>query len=64
MSTIERFKPAIALALLTSLNSSIAFAHPGHLIDSSVHSLLHVEHIIALVAAGVVGSAFYLLRRK
>lgn len=38
---------------LASLVSAPAFAHGGHLANDSVHGFLHVEHIVALLAAGL-----------
>lgn len=42
------------IIVTTALLSSTAFAHSGHIPDNSVHSLLHIEHVIALTAIVVV----------
>lgn len=52
-------KPGRQLAArLTSLMllavSAPLCAHPGHGVDSAVHGLLHVEHILTLVAVMAV----------
>lgn len=64
MKFVDRLKHFSALSLLSSLSSSVVYAHPGHIADESVHSLLHIEHIIALVAVGAVVYTVLSLRRK
>ena len=64
MNLAKRFKQFSALTLLSSLSSSVVHAHPGHMGDESVHCLLHIEHIIALVAASIVVYTLYSLRKK
>jgi hydrogenase/urease accessory protein HupE len=63
MNFAKRFKQFSALTLL-SLGSQVVYAHPGHIADETVHSLLHSEHIIALVAAGVIALTVYIVRNK
>jgi hydrogenase/urease accessory protein HupE len=60
----KRLKQLTALTLLTSLAPQALYAHPGHLVDETVHSLLHIEHITALVAAGVIAFTVYIIRNK
>jgi hydrogenase/urease accessory protein HupE len=43
----------LLLTLLLLLSTS-ALAHTGHLANESAHGFLHVEHIIMLVAVGLV----------
>ena len=43
----------LSLALLLPVSTS-ALAHTGHLANAPVHSFLHVEHIIMLIAAGLI----------
>ena len=43
----------LSLTLLLSVSTS-ALAHTGHLSNESVHGFLHIEHIIMLVAAGLI----------
>ena len=43
----------LSLTLLLSVSTS-ALAHSGHLSNESVHSTLHIEHIIMLAAAGLL----------
>jgi hydrogenase/urease accessory protein HupE len=64
MNFVKRLKQLAALILLAGLGSQAAYAHPGHLADGTVHSLLHIEHIAALVAAGVIAFAVYIIRNK
>ena len=47
-----------------SLTSTPVLAHTGHISNEAVHGLLHVEHIIALVAVGVIAFLAYTLRDK
>ena len=59
MKLNQRLIPVRSLSLLTTLASPAAFAHTGHVVNESVHGLLHVEHIVALAAAGVIALAVY-----
>ncbi len=47
-----------------SLASTAALAHPGHIANETIHGLLHSEHIIALVAVGIIAYALKSLRNK
>jgi hypothetical protein len=49
---------------LLSLNSTSVLAHSGHLSNATVHGLLHAEHIIALVAAGIIAYLAFAFRGK
>ncbi len=42
------------LLVVLALFSTSVLAHSGHLINESVHSQLHVEHIVALSVLGIV----------
>ncbi len=54
-----------ALSLLAALASpSAVLAHTGHTSNGSVHSLLHAEHIIVLVAAASIALAVLTFRKK
>ena len=64
MKQIRRIKQILALPLLTAVTPAVVNAHPGHIADPSAHGLLHAEHIIVLVAAGVVALAVSVLRNK
>ncbi|MGB5276443.1 MAG: hypothetical protein WBP02_04630 [Gammaproteobacteria bacterium] len=64
MNPIKRFKPFTVVPFLLAVISPAAHAHPGHVADPSIHSLLHVEHIIALLVAGVIAFVVYALRSK
>ena len=46
------------------LVSTSAIAHTGHLPNETVHGLLHIEHIIALVAAGLIVYFVSVVRKK
>ena len=49
---------------ILALSATSAMAHPGHLPSETGHGLLHIEHIIALTAAGVIAYLAYRLRDK
>lgn len=57
-------KNLVPVSILSTLSAPVAFAHPGHNAGEYLHGLLHVEHILALVAAGVLVFAGYALRKK
>jgi hypothetical protein len=42
------------LLTLLLLVSTSALAHTGHLSNEPVHGLLHIEHIILLIAAALI----------
>lgn len=53
-----RFLPVVMMGLLFSLfNSTVVFAHPGHMAQDFVGGFLHpltgVDHILALIAVGL-----------
>ena len=52
-----------ALTLLSSLTPPAVFAHSGHIADSSLHSLLHSEHVLVLALAAAVSLAVYASRK-
>ncbi len=52
------------LAVALSLTSTSVMAHTGHMSNEAVHGLLHIEHIIALAAAGVIVFLAYSFRDK
>ena len=58
------FKQVTSTALLSALCTPSAFAHPGHTAGELLHGLLHVEHIVALIAAGAVAFAAYAFRNR
>ena len=43
-----------ALTILSGLLSPAAYAHPGHDTASMLHGVLHTEHLLILLAIGVV----------
>ena len=49
-------KPLIGKMLLaiSALSSSAVMAHAGHAANESLHGAIHLEHIVTLVAIGVV----------
>lgn len=47
-----------------SLTSTTAFAHTGHLSNDAVHGMLHIEHIIAIIAIGLIAYYAKVSRRK
>lgn len=64
MKRVERFKLHSFMPILAGLLSPAVHAHPGHVAEQSLHSLLHVEHIIALAVAAVVACTVFILRKK
>ena len=64
MNTIIKHCKYFVATLLSSLAAPAVFAHPGHSVDASLHSLLHVEHIIVLALAASVSLAIYARRNK
>jgi len=52
------------LPVALSLISTSVLAHTGHMSNEVVHGLLHIEHIIALAAAGVIVFMAYSFRNK
>lgn len=54
-------KKRYQFAILASLLPSVALAHPGHLaysslLDAFIHPLTGVDHLVAMLAVGVVAS--------
>ena len=64
MNVTKKFKRFTALALLTTLASPALYAHPGHVAEQSLHSLLHSEHVVALAVAAAISLAVYASRNK
>jgi ribose/xylose/arabinose/galactoside ABC-type transport system permease subunit len=60
----SKFSLATLLLMILSLLSTPVLAHPGHLSNDSLHSFLHVEHIIALLAIGLAVFLVKQLRGK
>ena len=54
MNFTKQFKKLSALPLLTGLLSPAAYAHPGHDTANMLHGVLHTEHLLILLAIGVV----------
>lgn len=54
MNLAKRFKRLSALPLLTGLLCPTAYAHPGHDTANMLHGVLHSEHLLILLAIGVV----------
>ena len=64
MKRVERFKQFPFLIIMAGLFSPAVHAHPGHVVQQSLHSLLHVEHILALAVAAVVACTILVLRNR
>jgi len=54
MKLAKRFKQLSALSLLSALASPAVYAHPGHETGVMLHGILHTEHLLILLAIGVV----------
>ncbi len=52
------------LMMILPLVSTSILAHPGHLSAEATHGFLHVEHIVALAALGIIAFVVALLRDK
>lgn len=52
------------LPCILALTTTSALAHPGHITDESLHGFLHVEHIIALAALGVIALIIDVFRSR
>jgi hypothetical protein len=50
--------------IVLPLISTTALAHPGHMSNESVHSFLHIEHIVALAALGVIAYITHVFGKK
>jgi hypothetical protein len=59
----KRIKQVTSLSVLSALHAPAVLAHPGHTAGEFVHGLLHVEHIVGLIAAGTIAFAAYALRK-
>ncbi len=55
---------SMLLLLTLFLVSTSALAHTGHIANDAAHGFLHVEHIIVLVAAGLIVYAIKVLCNK
>jgi membrane protein DedA with SNARE-associated domain len=64
MKHVVQFKLFSFLSILAGLLSPAVHAHPGHVVEQSLHSLLHIEHIIVLVAVAIVTCTVFFLRKK
>jgi hydrogenase/urease accessory protein HupE len=54
----------LLLTIISVLTSTSALAHTGHLTTESLHSFIHVEHIVLLVMVGLVALSTYISRNK
>jgi len=54
MDLAKRFKQLSAAPLLSGLLSPAVYAHPGHDSANMLHGALHTEHLLILLAIGVV----------
>ena len=54
MKFTKPFKQLSALSLLSALASPAVLAHPGHETGTMLHGILHTEHLLILLAIGVV----------
>ena len=52
------------IAAALSLASTSVLAHTGHMPNESVHSFLHVEHLVAISAIALIAYVVSILRNK
>ena len=62
MNITKRFKQLSALTILPGLLSPAAYAHSGHETGTMLHGLLHTEHLLILLAIGVVIAIRYFIK--
>jgi len=53
MKLTQKITRKLAGLALLAVSAPI-YAHPGHGVDTGAHGLLHVEHILTLLAVGVL----------
>ena len=57
-------KQIASMTVLSGLIHSTAFAHPGHEVaDKMFHGILHTEHLLVLLAIGVVVAVGTVIKR-
>lgn len=54
MKLAKRFTHFSALTIASGLFAPLAYAHPGHEAAATLHSVLHTEHVLVLLAIGAV----------
>ena len=54
MNLAKQLKKLPALTILSGLLSPAVYAHPGHDTANMLHGILHTEHLLILLAIGVV----------
>ena len=54
MKLAKYLKQLSVLSLSTVLASPAALAHPGHETSTFLHGVLHTEHMLVVLAVGVV----------
>ena len=55
---------SLLFLILLTLTSTTVHAHSGHLPGETMHGLLHVEHIILILAIGLIVYSINVLRKK
>jgi hydrogenase/urease accessory protein HupE len=54
MNLAKQLKKISALTIFSGLLSPAVYAHPGHDTANMLHGVLHLEHLLILLAIGVV----------
>jgi hydrogenase/urease accessory protein HupE len=54
MNLAKQLNNLSALTILSGLLSPAVYAHPGHDAANMLHGILHTEHLLILLAIGVV----------
>ena len=54
MNLTKQLKKLSSLTILSGLLSPAVYAHPGHDTADMLHGVLHTEHLLILLAIGVV----------
>lgn len=61
---MKKLFTAVFSLIIFSLSSMTVLAHSGHTPNVSVHSFLHVEHIVVLAPFGLIAYIVKMLRNK
>ena len=62
MNLAKRLKQLTTLTTLSGLLIPAAYAHPGHDTANILHGVLHTEHLMILLAIGVVIAIRYFIK--
>ena len=61
---MKKFLISNLITVVSSLATTSALAHTGHMTNESIHSFLHVEHIVAITAIALIAYFVNVMRNK